>query len=76
VYPDHWDAYAAVLLSQRHRAIDTGHGETNHIEWCNTILHQQCSALVRKTLSFRRSHGLHQKQVRLFINQYNKGVSV
>ncbi len=76
IYTDHWDAYAAVLPSKRHRAVDKGSGETNHIERFNNTLRQRCSALVRRTLSFSRSSRLHEKRVRLFIKHYNAILSV
>ncbi len=76
IYTDHWEAYAAVLPSKRHRAVDKGSGETNHIERFNNTLRQRCSALVRKTLSFSRHDWLHEKRIRLFVNEYNKRLSV
>ncbi len=76
IYTDHWDAYAMVLPSKRHRAVDKESGETNHIERFNNTLRQRCSALVRKTLSFSHSKRLHQKRIRLFINAYNQSLSV
>ncbi len=76
LYTDQWDAYAVILPSKRHRPVDKRSGETNHIERFNNTLRQRCSALVRKTLSFSRNDWLHQKRIRLFINHYNKHVSV
>ncbi len=76
IYTDHWDAYQAVLPAKRHRAVNKGSGETNHIERFNNTLRQRCSALVRKTLSFSRNNWLHQKHIRLFIKQYNASLSV
>lgn len=76
LYTDQWDAYAAILPSKRHRPVDKSSGETNHIERFNITLRQRCSALVRKTLSFSRDEWLHQKRIRLFINHYNKLLSV
>lgn len=76
IYTDHWEAYATVLPSKRHRAVDKGSGETNHIERFNNTLHQRCSSLVRKTLSFSRNAWLHEKRIRLFIKQYNASLSV
>ncbi len=76
IYTDHWEAYAQVLPSKRHRAVHKRSGETNHIERFNNTLRQRCSALVRKTLSFSRDDRLHQKRVHLFIQQYNALLSV
>ena len=76
LYTDHWEAYAYVLPSKRHRPCDKGSGETNHIERFNNTLRQRCSALVRKTLSFSRNEWLHQKRRRLCIKQYNEELSV
>ncbi len=76
VYTDQWAAYGQVLPSKRHRQIDKGHRQTNHIERFNNTLRQRCSALVRKTLSFSRHEQLHQKRIRLFINAYNQDLSV
>jgi insertion element IS1 protein InsB len=76
VYMDHWDAYAAVLPSKRHRPVDKSSGETNHIERFNNTLRQRWSALVRNTVSFSRNEWLHQKRIRLFINHYNQRLSV
>ena len=76
IYTDHWDAYAMVLPSKRHRAVNKGSGETNHIERFNNTLRQRCSSLVRKTLSFSRNAWLHEKRIRLFIKHYNAALSV
>ena len=76
IYTDHWDAYATVLPSKRHRPVDKGSGETNHIERFNNTLRQRVSGLVRKTLSFSRDPWLHEKRIRLFIKQYNASLSV
>ncbi len=73
---DHWDAYAAVLPSKRHRAVDQGSGETTHNERFNNTLRQRCSALVRKTLSFSRNAWLHHRRIQVFIKHYNATLSV
>ena len=53
-YSDFWAAYAAVLPSQRHRAVGKESGLTNRIERFNCTLRQRVSRLVRKTLSFSK----------------------
>lgn len=72
----HWDAYTTVLPSKRHRPVNKGSGETNHIERFNNTLRQRCSSLVRKTLSFSRNIWLHEKRIRLFIKHDNPSLSV
>ena len=76
IYTDHWRSYSCVLPSKRHRPVDKGTGETNHIERFNNTLRQRCANLVRKTLSFSKDHLLHQIRIRMFIDHYNQTVSV
>ena len=50
-YTDFWEAYAAVLPSKCHRAVEKETGKTSYIERFNNTLRQRVSRLVRKTLS-------------------------
>ena len=76
IYTDHWEAYRTVLPSKRHRPVDKGSGETNHIERFNNTLRQRCANLVRKTLSFSKNILFHEIRIRLFIEHYNQSLSV
>ncbi|MEG4444922.1 IS1 family transposase [Microcoleus sp. AT9_B5] len=53
-YTDFWAAYEKVIASTRHKPVDKGRGETNHIERFNNTLRQRVSRLVRRTLSFSK----------------------
>lgn len=53
-YPDFLKAYAAVLPSKRHQAVDKASGKTSRIERLNNTFRQRCSRLVRKALSFSK----------------------
>ena len=58
IYTDHWESYANILPSERHRAVGKESGETAHIERFNNTLRQRCSAMVRKTLSFSKNEAI------------------
>jgi IS1 family transposase len=49
IYTDHWEAYKAVLPSQRHHAVGKETGLTSDIERFNNTLRQRVSRLVRQT---------------------------
>jgi len=76
IYTDYRESYADVLPSERHRAVGKESGETAHIERFNNTLRQRCPAMVRKTLSFSKNEAMHEKRVRIFIDSYNKRLSV
>ena len=76
IYTDYWESYANILPSKRHRAVGKESGETAHIERFNNTLRQMCPVMVRKTLSFSKNMAMHEKRVRIFINSYNRRLSV
>ena len=73
-YTDFWAAYAAVLPSQRHRAVGKETGKTSYVERFNNTLRQRVSRLVRKTLSFSKSLENHIGAIWYFIHAYNKSL--
>ncbi len=75
-YTDFWAAYAAVLPSNRHRAVGKETGKTSHIERFNNTLRQRVSRLVRKTLSFSKSLENHIGAVWYFVHYYNASLLV
>ena len=76
IYTDYRESYADILPSKRHRAVGKESGETAHIERFNNTLRQRCPAMVRKTLSFSKNEAMHEKRIRIFIDSYNKRLSV
>jgi IS1 family transposase len=76
IYTDFWESYANILPSKRHRAVGKKTGQTAHIERFNNTLRQRCPAMVRKTLSFSKDEAMHEKRIRIFIDYYNKSLSV
>jgi insertion element IS1 protein InsB len=76
IYTDYWESYAKILPSKRHRAVGKETGHTAHIERFNNTLRQRCPAMVRKTLSFSKNEAMHEKRIRIFIDSYNKSLSV
>ncbi len=76
IYTDFWESYAKILPSKRHRAVGKESGQTAHIERFNNTLRQRCPAMVRKTLSFSKNEAMHEKRIRIFIDSYNKSLSV
>jgi insertion element IS1 protein InsB len=70
-YTDFWQAYAATLLSKRHRAVGKESGQASHIERFNNTQRQRCSRLVRKTLSFSKKLANHIGALCSFIHDYN-----
>ena len=70
-YTDFWAAYATVLPSNRHLAVDKETGKTSYIERFNNTLRQRVSRLVRKTLSFSKSLENYIGAIWYFIHYYN-----
>ena len=73
---DNLASYAAVFPRKRYFSVGKETGETAHIARCTTTLRQRCANLVRKTLSFSKNLLLHQIRIRIFIDHYNRTVSV
>jgi IS1 family transposase len=71
IYTDHWEAYAAVLPSKRHKSVGKESGLTSYIERLNNTLRQRVSRLVRKTLSFSKKLENHKSAIWNFIHDYN-----
>ncbi len=76
IYTDYWESYTNILPSKRHRAVGKESGHTAHIERFNNTLRQMCPVMVRKTLSFSKNVAMHEKRVKIFIDSYNKRLSV
>ncbi|MEX0271432.1 IS1 family transposase [Leptolyngbyaceae cyanobacterium UHCC 1019] len=74
IYTDHWEAYACVLPSKRHFAVDKDSGLTSYIERLNNTLRQRISRLVRQTLSFSKKLGNHIGAIWNFIHHYNQKI--
>ncbi|SRR5581483_6366357 len=70
-YTDFLEAYASVLPSKRHKAVDKASGKTRHIERLNNTFRQRCSRLVRKALSFSKKPANHIGAIWYFIHHYN-----
>jgi insertion element IS1 protein InsB len=74
VYTDHWEAYKAVLPSNRHHAVGKDTGLTSYIERFNNTLRQRVSRLVRQTLSFSKNLENHISSIWNFIHYYNEQI--
>lgn len=74
IYTDHWEAYASVLPSKRHFAVDKDSGLTSHIERLNNTLRQRISRLVRRSLSFSKKLENHIGAIWNFIHHYNQKI--
>jgi IS1 family transposase/transposase-like protein len=74
IYTDHWEAYAGVLPSKRHFAVDKASGLTSHIERLNNTLRQRISRLVRRSLSFSKKLENHIGAIWNFIHHYNQRI--
>lgn len=73
-FTDCWEAYRAVIPREQHFPCGKEEGETNHIErWFNT-LRQRVARVVRKTLSFSKSHIMHEICILTFIVHYNLSI--
>jgi hypothetical protein len=64
-------AYGKVFPKATHRMVGKGAGETCHMERWNCTLRQRLARFVRKTLSFSKSHVMHQVVLKGFIVDYN-----
>ena len=73
IYTDHWEAYKAVLPSQRHHAVGKETG-LSYIERFNNTLRQRVSRLVRQTLSFSKKLGNHIAAIWNFIHYHNEQI--
>jgi len=71
-YTDFLQAYASVLPSKRHQAVDKASGQTSLIERLNNTIRQRCSRLVRKALSFSKKLANHMGAIWYFIHAYNR----
>jgi len=76
IYTDFWESYADIIPSKRLRQVGKESGQTAHIERFNNTLRQRCPGMVRKTLSFSKNEAMHEKRIRIFIDYYNKSLSV
>jgi insertion element IS1 protein InsB len=74
IYTDHWEAYKAVLPSNRHHSVGKETGLTSYIERFNNTLRQRVSRLVRKTLSFSKKLDNHIAAIWNFIHHYNEQI--
>ena len=74
-YSDFWAAYRKVFPEATHQSVGKDSGETNHMERWNNTLRQRNARYVRKTLSFSKSDFYHELVTRIFIVEYNQGVS-
>lgn len=74
IYTDHWEAYACVLPSKRHFAVDKDSGLTSYIERLNNTLRQRISRLVRLSLSFSKKLENHIGAIWNFIHHYNQKI--
>lgn len=68
---DEWEAYQAVLATNRHRMVAKGTGLTNYSERFNNPLRQRGSRFVCETLSFSKKMANHIGALSFFIHQYN-----
>jgi IS1 family transposase len=76
IYTDYRKSYADILPSERHRAVGKESGETAHIGRFNNMLRRRCPPTEQETLSFSKNEAVHEKRIRIFINSYNKRLSV
>lgn len=74
IYTDPWEAYAGVLPSKRHFAVDKDSGLTSHIERLNNTLRQRISRLVRRSLSFSKKLENHIGAIWNFVHYYNQKI--
>jgi IS1 family transposase/transposase-like protein len=74
IYTDHWEAYKAVLPSQRHHSVGNETGLTSYIERFNNTLRQRVARLVRQTLSFSKKLDNHIGAIWNFIHYYNEQI--
>ena len=72
VFTDFWQAYQDVVPDKQHRPCAKQDGQTNHVERFNLTLRQRIGRLTRRTLSFSKSHLMHQIHIRLFFLHHNQ----
>ncbi len=70
IYTNKWKAYQGILPSKRHRIINKGKRETQHLEKFNHTLRQRVSRLARKTLSWFLRKFNHIGAILCFIDCY------
>ncbi len=70
-YSDFWKAYVAVIPAEQHSRVGLRSGLTAHVERFNNTLRQRLARLVRQTLSFSKSVGMHEACLQLFFHRYN-----
>ena len=70
-YSDFWQAYAAVVSEDQHRAVGKESGQTAHIERWNNTLRQRLARFIRVSLAFSKSQRMHEICLELFIHRYN-----
>ncbi len=71
-YSDFWRAYGCVIPPDQHPPCGKETGGTAHVERFNNTLRQRLGRLVRKTLSFSKSHEMHEACLLLFLHRYNR----
>ncbi len=76
IYTDFRESYADILPSKRLRQVGKESGQTAHIERFNNTLRRRCPGMVRKALSFSKNEAMHGKHIRIFLDCYNKSLSV
>jgi IS1 family transposase len=76
IHTDFRESDADIPPSERHRAGGKESGQTAHIERFGNTLRRRCPAAERKTLSFSKDEAMHGKRIRIFIDFYNKSLSV
>lgn len=72
VFTDFHHAYCQIIPRDQHNRCKKGSGLTNAVERFNLTLRQRVGRMVRKTLSFSKSWGMHLLCLRLFIDDYNR----
>ena len=71
VCTDLWDAYLAVVPSDRHARAGKEAGLTAHVERFWNTLRQRCSRVVRRTRSFSKCPRNHLGALWYFVRHYN-----
>lgn len=69
-------AYAIILPSKRHKAVEKSSGKTSYIERFNNTLRQRISRLVRTTLSFSKKLENPMGAVWYFVHDYNSRLNL
>jgi len=76
IYTDFRESYANIIPSECLHQVGKESSQTAHIERFNNTLRQRCPGMVRKTLSFSKNKEMLEKRIRIFIDCYNKSLSV